>query len=103
MVEKCLKSLRKWNEERQIKKVCRGSLVSLKKSNGEMVSIDDGGSEGYKSDYKFDVGRRVLEEIQGENDDCKLILRPNSFDRKRMNLDGKILPIKIVPLKLKKH
>lgn len=103
MIEKCLESLREWNEKRQIENVCRDNLVSLRKSNGEMVSIYDGSSEGYKSDYKFDVGRRVLEEIQGEKDDCKLILRPKTITRKNLNIDENVLPLRVVPLKLKKH
>jgi len=103
MIEKCLGSLREWNEKRQIRNVCDGSVVSLRKPNGEMVSIYNGSLEGYKSDYKFDIGRRVLEEIQGEKDDCKLILRPNAVMKKNFDFDEKILPIRIVPLKLRKH
>lgn len=103
MIEKCLGPLREWNEKRQIRNVCRDNLVYLKKPNGEMISIYDGCSKGYKSDYKFDVGRRVLEEIQGEKDDCKLILRPNAVVKKNFDFDEKILPIRIVPLKLRKH
>lgn len=103
MIEKCLRSLRKLNEKLQIRSVCRGNLVSLRKPNGEMVSIYDGSSKGYKSDYKFDVAGRVLEEIQGEKDDCKLILRPNAVVKKNFDFDEKILPIRIVPLKLRKH
>jgi len=103
MIEKCLGYLQKLNEEHQIRSVCRDNLVYLKKPNGEMVSIYDGSSRGYKSDYKFDVAGRVLEEIQGEKDDCKLILRPNAVVKKNFDFDEKILPIRIVPLKLRKH
>jgi len=103
MIEKCLGSLREWNEKRQIRNVCDGSVVSLRKSNGEMVLIYDGCSKGYKSDDKVDVGEKVFNEIKGEKDDCKLILRPNVMNRKDLNFDENILPIRIVPLKLRKH
>jgi len=103
MIEKCLGSLRKWNEKRQIRNICRNNLVSLRKSDGEMVSIYNGGSEGYKSDYNVDVGKIVLEKIQNEENDCELILRPNAITRKNLNINEKVLPFRVVPLKLKKH
>ena len=103
MIEKCLGSLRKWNEKRQIRNICRNNLVSLRKSDGGIVSIYNGSSEGYKSDYGVDVGKIVLEEIKNEKGDCSLILRPNVITRKNLNIDERVLPIKIVPLKLVKH
>jgi hypothetical protein len=106
MIEKCLNMrnfLIEWNEKRQIRNVCKKNIVSLKKPDGEMVSIYDGSSEGYKSDNNIDIGEMVLREVKNIGSDCDLIISPNTFTIENLNIDEKVLPLRVVSLKLKKH
>ena len=106
MIEKCLNIknfLREWNKKRQISNICEGSVVSLRKPDGEIVSIYDGSSEGYKSDNNIDIGEMVLREVKNIGSDCDLIISPNTFTIENLNIDEKVLPLRVVSLKLKKH
>jgi hypothetical protein len=102
MIEKCLNiknSLREWNKKRQIGNICDGSVVSLRKPDGEIVSIYDGSSEGYKSDDRFNIGERVLREVKEVNGSCDLVLKPDFITRKRLNMNKDLVPVRVVTLK----
>ncbi|MFA6185340.1 MAG: hypothetical protein WCT51_04560 [Candidatus Shapirobacteria bacterium] len=102
MIEKCLNIgnyLREWNKKRQIRNICEGSVVSLRKPDGKIVSIYNGSSEGYKSDYRFNIGEMVLEEVERVKGPCDLVLEPNFITRKRLNIDKNSIPTRVVTLK----
>ena len=64
-----VKAVEKWQQRRSLSKLCGDNLVKMRvfddqsDSRGRSISIYDGASEGYKSDFGVDKGQKILEEL----------------------------------------